>query len=75
MKAKDIDLSLVGSEIKIIAPKHPWAGKVGIITGSEDWGKKEGHAFLVAITVDGKPWGCRVFKQDKIEVICQNKTK
>lgn len=66
---KDIDLSLVGSTILILAKKHPWRGKRGIITGTEYFGKKEGHAFLVEITVDGKPWGCRCFRGDDIEVI------
>lgn len=71
----DIDLNLVGSEIKILSKDHPWVGKTGKIIGTEYWGKKEGHSFKVEITVDNKPWGCRVFKNDKIEVISNNITK
>lgn len=66
---KDIDFSIIGSEIIILAEEHPWKGFHGKIIGTENWGKKEGHAYLIEITVDGKPWVCRCFKGDKIEVI------
>jgi phage gpG-like protein len=65
---KDIDLSLVGSEVRIISAIHAWGGKIGRIIGAEDWGRAYGHVFLIEIFVNGRPLVCRALRYE-IEIM------